>query len=163
MELDDLEFDFERPDPETDIDEYLRVCVGINQNDLNAEFIRVASDLAFWTKRFAEAYEDMARKKADYERQRAYTWMSLKEGAVKRMTREDLEAAVLQDEDVSDAHVVYVVAESKRLKLRGVVDAIQTKKDMLQSLGAKLRAEMMSDPVLRERLAGQSVEGMTGL
>ena len=40
-------------------------------------------------------------------------------------------------------------ADGRRLKLQGVLDAVRTKKDMLVSLGASMRAEMQGDPSIR--------------
>ena len=56
---------------------------------------------------------------------------------------------VLTDDSYQETALALVEADVDRQRCRGIVDAISTKKDMLQSLGAKLRAEMGSDPMVR--------------
>jgi len=45
----------------------------------------------------------------------------------------------------------------EKIRLYGVIDAVRTKRDMLISIGAQVRAEMESDPSIRERSRGRKL------
>jgi hypothetical protein len=53
-----------------------------------------------------------------------------------------------------EAELRVVDTQVDYIRARGIVDAVSTKKDMLQSLGAQLRTEMEGDLAIRSRVAG---------
>jgi hypothetical protein len=58
-----------------------------------------------------------------------------------------------RDPDGQQARAKEVAADAERVRLYGVLDALRSKRDMLISLGAHIRAEMQHDPMIRERAA----------
>ena len=73
----------------------------------------------------------------------------------KQLSIEDAKATVEASDEYQVTYLQLTEADVERTPLRGLVDAITTKRDMLQSLGAKLRAEMERDPMVRARVASQ--------
>jgi hypothetical protein len=131
---------------------YLEDCVRIDDMVLDEEFIRVPSDLAFWSARHAEAVRTHLIAKLEAEKARAKAHLKLKaeaEIAGKKMTVADLDAHIYHDPDYLDAAVALIEAESEKKRLQGCVEAVHAKKEMVQSLGAKLRAEMERDPLVK--------------
>lgn len=125
----------------------------INPMDLNTEFVELPPRLAYWNQRLADATESAMEAKAIRDREEARGLLSVKEKARlkgDKLTVDEVRAAVAGKEDVQEAQDLYIVKEAERFRLKGIVDAIIAKKDMLQSLGAKVRAEMMADPSIRE-------------
>lgn len=130
----------------------------IDPVDLNREFCELAPRLAFWNAQLAEATKKSMIAKAEWDAEAARKLLESREEArldpKSKVTVDEINAKVLLDDEVSDAHAVWIEAEAERVRLRGVVEAVLCKRDMLQSLGAKLRAEMQGDPVLRSQMAG---------
>lgn len=145
-----------------DIEDYYAECVAINEHDLDSEYKRVAADLSFWNARYADAVEAHGNAKREYEETKARASIEIRETAAGRgdkVTNPEVDAKVLLDPDVQDTHILLISAEANLKRARGRVDAIVTKKEMLQSLGAKLRLEMAHDPAVREAVAGQRLTG----
>lgn len=130
----------------------------IDPVDLNREFCELAPRLAFWNAQLAEATKKSMIAKAEWDAEAARKLLESREEArldpKSKVTVDEINAKVLLDDEVSDAHAVWIEAEAERVRLRGIVEAVLCKRDMLQSLGAKLRAEMQGDPVLRSQMAG---------
>lgn len=155
-----MDDDFE---PSDDPDEFLRRCTKINPHDLNREYMEMPAQLAFWNARAAEAYEEAAISKVEYEREWARAFLEAREtGEGKRGQApiDECRAKADLSDEVHDAHIVYVKAEAGRQKLRGIVETLLAKRDMLQSLGAKLRQEMAADPLVREALADSTARDL---
>lgn len=139
--------------------EFERESVRIDPLQLNREYCRLPGQLAYWNAQLAEATEKAMEAKASFDRQRAITLLQKREEVVfaqLKRTVAEVDAMVTEDDDVVVAHACHVDAEARRMRVKGVVDAVHCKRDMLQSLGAKLRVEMEADPLLREQLAGRS-------
>lgn len=134
--------------------------VAIDPMDLNREFCELPPRLAYWNAQLAAATHKSMAAKADLDAERARRLLEVREIAKaaggKAPTVDEVNAQVLLHDDVQDAHSVYIENEAERLRVRGIVDSLLTKRDMLQSLGAKLRVEMMADPVLRDQIAAAS-------
>lgn len=133
--------------------------ITIDPLDLNREFQELPPRLSYWNAKLAEASEASMRTKAELERARARAYLEEKEVASaegRKPTIAELEARVVLNAGVTQAHDAFILAEGERLRLKGIVGAVLSKRDMLQSLGAKLRVEMMADPALRQQLAGAS-------
>lgn len=132
----------------------------IDPMDLNREFCELPPRLAYWNAQLAAATQRAMEAKADLETERARQLLEVREGCKlaggKAPTVDEVNAQVLLHEDVQDAQAIYIEKEAERLRLKGIVDSLLTKRDMLQSLGAKLRVEMMADPVLRDQIAAAS-------
>ena len=137
---------------DTDLGEYLRECTQIDDLALDGEFIRVPADLAYWSARYAEAHRAHLLAKHEVDTTHARLHLSIKAEAdlnKTKMTVADLDAAVKSHPDYLAAVLDVIDADADRLRLRGSLEAVAAKKDMIQSLGAKLRAEMGADPMVR--------------
>jgi hypothetical protein len=145
------------PEPIADRDSILRASVDIDPADLNEEFIRAPGHIAYWNQQYADAHREHGVAKIEYDRAWAQLYCQLRadfEGRKPAITVDALKAMVDQDPDIYEKQMQVVVTDAERIRLRGIVDAVVAKKDMLQSLGAKLREEMRGDPVLRNQLTG---------
>ncbi len=135
-----------------DKDTFLRQSVHIEPDQLNEEFIRTPGQLAYWNAQYAKAYEAAAIAKIDYDRAWAQLYVVQKnfyEGQKKPPTVDHLKALVDNDEDLYNMQIEIARTEAEKIRLRGICEAVAAKKDMVQSLGAKLREEMRGDPALR--------------
>lgn len=104
----------------------------------------------------AEAAAKEAAAKADAEA-KAAALAGKKPAAVKVSTKAptvgDIAAAVDQHPEVQAAKLGVIDAETDKIRMFGVVDAIRVKRDMLVQMGSKARLEMQADPVVREQMA----------
>ena len=138
-----------------EFDDYLVDSVTIDENNLNAEYMRVAADLAYWSKKSGEAQFEHLAAKAAIKRcegvasERARSLLEA-DPSVSKITEGKVDARAQQDKDVADAHDRFAHAAAWRTTVDGYVEAVKTKKDMLVSLGADLRKERENEPYLRE-------------
>ncbi len=136
--------------------QYLHECTTIFPEQIEEEFVRTPADIAYWNAQFADALDVYLRAKAAAKKEWARLWLLMKaqlsaDGA--KPTEKMIDANVEVHDDWQKAQLVLIDAEVNKAKLQGDVDAVHTKRDMLQSLGAKLRVEMMSDPQVRREQA----------
>lgn len=138
-----------------EIDEYLLECVVIEPTMLDEEFTRIPVDLAYWNERYSDSIRVHLISKLEYEQVRARIGLEVRskvaESGVKK-TVGDIDAMVSTNPEVSAAYLAYVEADAERQAMRNRVESVNAKREMLQSLGAKMRAEIMSDPGLRDRI-----------
>lgn len=141
-----------------DLEAYRRACVRIEPMAIQEEFVRVPSDLAYWSESHSNLYREWQLAKFTREQEwgaamaRARALLSSKAvgGGGRRPTVDQVEGEAVNDETYVAAkrNEVFLEAETKRLA--GMIDAVRTKRDMLVSLGAHIRAEMEHDPVIKE-------------
>jgi hypothetical protein len=139
-----------------DLDTFNEDSIRIDPMDLNRAYCELPGQLAYWNGQLADLTHKAMLAKADHEADRARATLAIREADrldKGKMTVGEVDAKVLLDTEVQDAQMVWIEAEAARLRVRGVVDALLAKRDMIQSLGAKLRAEMWADPVLRDQMA----------
>lgn len=139
-----------------ELEEYLRECVGIDPLTLNDEFVRIPSDLAYWNARYARALRAYLTAKVDKDitRGRLEPMMRLAiQNAGGKPTEKQIDALIDSNQDYIDACYKLVDAEVEKNEVYGALDAIRSKKEMLVSLGAHLRAEMQGDPRIRDQVA----------
>lgn len=136
-------------------DEYLKSCVTIEQADLQGEFVRVSSDLSYWNHRYAESCKRLLLAELARKKLHAALWLENKVDTLgksgKAPTLDDLKAMVELDINYREAKAEEIEAEVEKEELRGVVEAIRTKKEMLISLGAHIRAEMNGNPQINSQ------------
>jgi len=132
-----------------DEDAYAAECVAINPNSLNDEFSRLPADLAYWNSRYAEVYEEYLRAKDISEQTAANAAVVYRGRSTAKVTVAEVEAHVILDDDCTASRADEILAEAKKVKYKGIVDAVLAKKEMLISLGAHVRAEMGGDPSMR--------------
>jgi len=141
----------------------LKDCVSIDPLDIEAEFVRLPSDLAYWSQQYADAYEAWLDAKIDretlygqlYEEKLLELESQIsqrpKVGRGKGVSDVMLEAAIKRDQEYIFARKKEIKAESEKVRLHGVLEALGAKKDGLVSIGATRRAEMERDPMIRDR------------
>jgi hypothetical protein len=132
---------------------YAARCVRIDV-DLDAEFRRVAGDLHYWAAEAAAAEEQVYLAKTAAARSYADAVLRARsrlESEARKPTEKILDAEAEADEAVAYEQSRYAAALRRRSELRGLVDAIIAKRDMLISLGATERAQMTMDPTIRDR------------
>lgn len=140
--------------PDEDPEEFLESCVQINEADMNAEFVKVPAQLAYWNNRYAIIYRHWLERKAMKEQLYAQLAIDIRTRlsiGASRVTLTEVESAVLLEPEYQQAKAKEIVAESEKVRLFGILDAIRSKRDMLVSLGANMRAEMQHDPSLRSQ------------
>jgi hypothetical protein len=149
-----------------EVDDYLRDCVRIEPLALEQEYVRLPADFAYWGERYSVAMRTYLQLEEDTKRTTARLWMETREkltAAGKKPTEAMIDAAMRQEEEHQKAHAALVGAEAEKERLRVVMEAIRTKREMLVSLGATIRQEKEHDPVIRERVrARQTAENLEG-
>jgi hypothetical protein len=132
----------------------LRDAVRIEPMAIEEEFVRMPGDLAYWNEQYAQATSRYLRTKAEAARLdgklRKAARQKLLDANVKP-TESQVEAEVVGSVEHEEMTERLIETEVDALRLKGVVDAIRTKRDMLIQVGAHLRAEMERDPAIRER------------
>lgn len=128
----------------------------VDPNNIQAEYIRLSGDMAYWSGRYAQTYE--AFLTADEAADACKAQLTVAERAApcllpgeKKPSIEDAKAAVAAHPTYRALKAAAIRAESEKVQFQGIVEAIRAKKDMLISLGATLRQEREDDPVLRGR------------
>lgn len=154
-----------------DVDEFLASCVHIEPMALSEEFVRLPADFAYWNERFAKASRLHASTKQ--QRERIYSQLLLenrmaseavpqldpnKSNKHVKMTVGEIEARITLDPAYQTAREAEVDAEIDAERINGVLQALRTKKDMLVQMGYQQRAEMSSDPSVRDYVNGESMK-----
>lgn len=135
-----------------EIDNYLADCVQILPEALNEEFVRVGADLAYWNEQFSRASRRFLHTKMALEQTEARLSIQIREalnGGGARVTEAMIVSRVITDDVYTEVRLGHVEAEAEKVRLYGVLDAIRTKRDMLVSIGAQMRAEMNADPTIK--------------
>ena len=135
-------------------DDYVSDSTDIDENNLNQEYCRVSADLAYWNEEHAKATRRALLAKAERDRVHARIWSEKRaesklEG--QKLTEKDIQALIAQDDEYFEAYSKWAEAEAAKTRLRGYCEAVSTKKDMLQSLGANIRAEFQDPQVRSEK------------
>lgn len=138
-----------------DAREYLARATKIDPLQLQDEFVRAPSDVAYWNDRYADAIAEYLVTKI--ERERIVGMLMTDAGLAdelelrleKKPTVDQLKAYVNTKEEYLEARGREARADAEQKRMRGVVEALSTKRDMLISLGAHIRLEMQQDPLLR--------------
>lgn len=149
-----------RIDHSDELDSYLRQCVKINPEDIQGEFVRIPADLAYWNSQYAAAMRRHLFSKIDTKVLRARLEPEIRAALIAagaKLTESMVKAAIDSDERVVEAERMEAEAEVAKNECFGYLDSIRSKKDMLISLGAQLRAEMEGDPLIREQARSRRV------
>jgi hypothetical protein len=128
----------------------LKEALEIDDMQIKAEFIRLPADLAYYNGLYAEAIRTHLRAKHDLDLAGARLYHEHRDRleATGKPTEKKIDSAVEEDPLYVEARNASDEAEAERLRLRGIVAALVTKCDMLQSLGSYMREEM-HDPLVR--------------
>lgn len=135
-------------DPET-----VRAATAIEEAAIHGHFLRLSSDLAY----FNGIYSDVlgllrvaerrlefgeADIRLEYRQSTQPSGKAATEGYIDECVKADHRYRKLREE-VDNAEVL-------KSRVSGVVDAIRSKKEMLITVGANMRAELEGDPMIRE-------------
>lgn len=142
-----------------DLEAYRQASIRIEPLAIQEEYVRVPSDLAFWSEQHSVLYREWQLAKFEreqewgraIERARADLSSNRKGAPGRGPTVASIEAYAIQDPQYVKARNDEIHLESERQRLLGMVDAVRTKRDMLVSLGAHIRAELERDPVIKEK------------
>jgi hypothetical protein len=134
--------------------EYRRQCVTVNDTDISGEFARLSGDQDYWNNRFARAYESHAKTKLARERTEALVQLEVRrklkdEG--EKVVEKLVEARVRTDERVKSMEDAELDADVMLVKVKGVCEAIKTKREMIISLGAHIRDDKKPDMAMKAR------------
>jgi len=135
-------------------DEYLRNSIHISPEDMNAEFEQIPGILAYWNAQYANALRSHLEAVVNVKVTKARVYLATRDALIKKgskYTEELLKHLVEANQDFIDEQYTAAAAEARKNEMFGKLDAIRSKKEMLISLGAQLRAEMGGDPLIRER------------
>lgn len=126
-------------------------AVAIEPLAMQEEFVRIPGDLSHWNAQFSEALKRFLVAKAESEHLWARLWLEAREALLTdgKATEKLIEAKVNVTPEWQKAHINLVELEAEKTHIRGIVDAIEAKKEMLISLGAHIRSEMEGDPMVR--------------
>jgi hypothetical protein len=142
-----------------EVEDYLYDCATITPEAIQEEFVRVPADLAYWTKRFADASKAAAAAKVHRGKMRAFLYLEHRERLlidVGKPSEAHIDSCITCDDRMAQAEAALVDAEARKAELWGFVEAVRAKREMLVSLGAQLRAELQNDPVIRRQRAAES-------
>ncbi len=142
-------------------DNYVQECLQIRPEKLQEEFCRVPSDLSYWGEQYASALREWKHAKLHRERVEARLHLVLKETLAATGTKatvKDLEAHVHGHEDYEAAKNEEVEKEATHLLMKTRFWAVSAKKDLVQSMGAQIRAEMSHDPLVRDSVRAHRLE-----
>ncbi len=145
-----------------DVDDYLYDSVNTDPLKLDDEFVRLPADLAYWHGQAADALRDYQTAKIDTKRLEARLAIEIREQQIldgKKPTESTVAAAVETSDDMYDARKHLVSLEAKYERIRGIVDAVRAKKDMVISIGHQIRAEL-SDPIVRAAYADKRLSSL---
>lgn len=137
-----------------EIDEYLKQCVDLAPEAISEEYARLSADYAYWNEKFARA--NRAHLEAEWQEEKIEARLYLKHkepaGEAKKVpTEKAVESAVKMDPLYEEAHLRTIEHQHERDYLRGVLQNLRLKAEMLVSMGATMRQEIQGDLRMRER------------
>ena len=133
-------------------DKFLSKVIDIDALNIEEHFRSVPAELAYYNAQYADATERFLKAKMMCERAHAKAYQDVIHNAEmggKKVTVAAIEANIQLDLGYQCAREELVVSEAEKQRIRGKVETVSTKKDMLISLGAHIRSEM-SDPMIRK-------------
>lgn len=131
--------------------------VAIDEAAVGYEFYAISAHMGYWGARFADASRAFLLAKARHHavgaaaglRIRADGNITMPDGRPVKLTEEAIKQAVICDAAVARAELQFIEAEAEKIRLGTLLEALRTKRDMLVSIGANIRAEMDGNPSIR--------------
>lgn len=146
---------------DVEIDDYLKECVDLVPDLISEEFARMSADYAYWNERYADA--NRRELEAEWAKDKAYAAGYLRKkvdlaASGAKATEAAVDAEVKTSAEYGAAVEAHIAARAEREHLRGVLEALRTKREMLVSTGAHQRQEMQGDMAMRDRAALKRAE-----
>lgn len=155
------------PSPE----DVIRSVVKIDQRNIQAEYCALPEAVSLWIFRRVEATKRHRLAELELEVLEENTKIDTRaanlqavrasvkdektgKSMIKAATVDEIDALVASNPMVVQAKRAVIDAAEQKEKCAGMVDALMTKKDMLVSLGADIRAEKHGDPSIRDHQGG---------
>lgn len=137
-----------------EIDDYLKDCVDLKPEFINEEYGRMSGDFAYWNEKFSAANRGLLQAEWREEKVQAQLYLAKKEApeGKKPPTEAAVDAMVKTDPAYEQAHLDVISLQAERDYLKGILETLRTKREMLVSAGAQLREEMKGDPLIRDRV-----------
>lgn len=134
-------------------EEFARECVSLDQTNLQGEFIKYTSNLAFWGAKLANAKQTESLAKLAKETMAAELDVVARESLAgdKKPTEATVAAWVTRHPSMQEAEKGLIAATFEFDRVRAVFEALRAKRDMLVGLGAQQRAEMQHEPVVKDQ------------
>ena len=137
-----------------EVDDYLYECVTVFPEAIQEEMVRTPVDLAYWGEQHGRAMEAWKMAKLTREKVEAELFLELQESiqeeTKKKPTLDTIKASVVTHPKYDAAKLNEIEAEARYQTMKNRLSAVAAKKDMIQSIGAQLRAEMAADPSVAE-------------
>lgn len=142
---------------ELEIDDYLKQCIELEPEVITEEFSRISADYAYWNERYATANNVLLNAEFEEEKASARGYLKYKEqGDAKKVpTEEAVKSAIRLDPHYGEARMALIGAQHERDHLKGILETLRTKREMLISVGAHLRQEEKGDLHMSEKRALQ--------
>jgi hypothetical protein len=140
--------------PKQNEEEYFLECINVEPLAIQDEYARIPADLAYWNEQFAEKQKNyrMAELRLDTEKARLYIQIRERKTMVgHKVTEAQVDTALEIDPSYLAARKELILAEAAMQSARGKCEAVRSKREMLISIGAGIRAEMAGDPIIRDQ------------
>lgn len=146
----------------------IKAAVSINPNAIQEEYVQLPATLHRWIQarvdaaeahRLAELDETVMEEKLRIDvralNDEALASKAADIGKVKKLTVDEANALVVTDARYRAVHEKTIATAKAKETADGMVEAIKTKRDMLISLGATLRAEHEIEMMIKDRTGGR--------
>jgi uncharacterized protein YyaL (SSP411 family) len=128
-----------------DFSTLIRELTQVDRNNLNQEMANLPSQYAYWNAVLAQAKARLDRAAQDEDRYKASKSVECQEmlrSSGKKATAKDMENYVNSSEDYKTKNDTLITLNQLYLSLKGLVQALYAKKDMLVHLSSNERAEL---------------------
>lgn len=126
-----------------------REALELNPDDLQTEFTRWSATFAWIATRLADEEGRLTRAQLATKRAKAIVAKDLASQKPKP-SDELIKQLVVLEPDVQTAEEREIEAQRAYSRMKGLVEAMRGKKDMVVQMGARTRAEMDREPSLRD-------------
>lgn len=135
-----------------DLDGYYKECVETDPRNLDDMLKRLPADFAFWNEQYANALRRELR--ADMNMRTVSDSLRIVkreeiEALRGKATESMVDAEVTADRNYAKAREELIDAEVEATRLKGRLEALRIKRDMVMQIAAQTRIEMMGDPMVR--------------
>lgn len=137
-----------------EVDAYLYSCVTLDPTVITDEMSKVSGDFAYWANRYAKSHREFLRAKLLVKRINAQSHAEKRDllhATRGKATVADIDSACTLDEAVQEAEAHFIECEYERENLKGTLEAVRAKRDMLITLGAHMREEMKGNPRINKK------------